>query len=443
MPRTSIALAAAVLEPPARRLRCFRPERAEWRPAPGGEGARDGAGRARRCADHRQARDRRHDRHAVGRRSAGDGQLEPARRLRQRVDRPPQGLQRVRLLPARQLRPVHRPSAVSGRWSRSGNIQGKIRVVRSLPSRTRRRSSSSRHGPQRQVPGARLSPQPRPPGSSTYFSPESTKSPSRRWRRATTFSSTLAAPTRWVSRRRQALAAPSSPSPSPGVRPPTRTSRSTATSRPARRPDPLDKTRQIYHSAQGLAGFRHAFNKDVTLGAGVEYLQSLVAVNAGAAGNVYDSRLNIDALFASKISGGLSLGVGFHAAYDHYPLPGKHDLDTQSTLTPFHLLLQRISRRRLRRPARARPALLSAPTTSAHRRHLARGPRASAPCRDRAACPDDRAARGPGAQPVTHAARRRRRADFCGGRGHARRALRAITRRGSARAERARPRSSA
>ena len=94
----------------------------------------------------------------------------------------------------------------------------------------------------------------------------------------------------------------------------------------------LDKT-QVYHSARLFTGFRHAFNKDVTLSGGIEYLQSLVAVNAGLSGNVYDSRLNFDALFAAKVSGGLSVGFGFHAAYDHYPLPGKHDLDTASTLT--------------------------------------------------------------------------------------------------------------
>jgi hypothetical protein len=90
---------------------------------------------------------------------------------------------------------------------------------------------------------------------------------------------------------------------------------------------------QIYNSTRLFVGFRHAFNKDVTLGAGVEYLQSIVAVDAGTAGDVYDSRLNFDALFASKISGGLSLGLGIHAAYDRYPLPGKKDLDTASTLS--------------------------------------------------------------------------------------------------------------
>lgn len=90
---------------------------------------------------------------------------------------------------------------------------------------------------------------------------------------------------------------------------------------------------QAYHSARVYAGFRHAFNEDVTLGGGVEYLQSLVAVNAGTPGNVFDSRLNVDALFAAKVSAGLALGVGFHGAYDRYPLPGKKDLDTASTLT--------------------------------------------------------------------------------------------------------------
>jgi hypothetical protein len=90
---------------------------------------------------------------------------------------------------------------------------------------------------------------------------------------------------------------------------------------------------QIYHSARVFTGFRHAFNKDVTFGGGIEYLQSLGAVNSGVAGDVYDSRLNIDALFAAKVSGGLSVGLGIHAAYDRYPLPGKKDLDTATTFT--------------------------------------------------------------------------------------------------------------
>jgi hypothetical protein len=94
----------------------------------------------------------------------------------------------------------------------------------------------------------------------------------------------------------------------------------------------LSKT-QTYHSARLFAGVRHAFNKDVTLSASAEYLQSLGAVSTGYVGSVYDSRLNFDALFAAKVVGGLAFGVGFHAAYDHYPLPGKVDLDTATTLT--------------------------------------------------------------------------------------------------------------
>ena len=89
----------------------------------------------------------------------------------------------------------------------------------------------------------------------------------------------------------------------------------------------LPKT-QVDHSTRVFAGYRHAFNKEVTLGAGVEYLQSIVAVQG-----IYDSRLNFDALFAAKVGGGLSVGLGFSARYDRFPLPGKQDLDTASTLT--------------------------------------------------------------------------------------------------------------
>jgi putative salt-induced outer membrane protein YdiY len=79
------------------------------------------------------------------------------------------------------------------------------------------------------------------------------------------------------------------------------------------------------HSARLFAGFKHAFNKEVTFSTGLEYLQSVV-----------DStryRLNYDALIAAKLGGGLSLGLGFSARYDHDPLPGKVDLDTATTLS--------------------------------------------------------------------------------------------------------------
>jgi hypothetical protein len=89
-------------------------------------------------------------------------------------------------------------------------------------------------------------------------------------------------------------------------------------------PELLDKTKTD-HSSRLFVGARHAFNEAVTLGGGVEYLQSFV-----------DSaryRLNFDALLAAKVGGGLSVGAGFSARYDNAPLPGKADLDTATTLT--------------------------------------------------------------------------------------------------------------
>ncbi len=86
----------------------------------------------------------------------------------------------------------------------------------------------------------------------------------------------------------------------------------------------IDKTK-IDHSTRLFAGFKHGFNKEVTLTTGVEYLQSVV-----------DStryRLNFDALIAAKVGAGLALGVGFSARYDHDPLPGKEDIDTSTTVS--------------------------------------------------------------------------------------------------------------
>lgn len=89
-------------------------------------------------------------------------------------------------------------------------------------------------------------------------------------------------------------------------------------------PQLLDKT-QTDHSTRLFAGFKHGFNKEVTLATGLEYLQSVVETTR--------YRLNFDALFAAKVGGGLALGVGFSARYDHAPLPGKEKLDTASTLS--------------------------------------------------------------------------------------------------------------
>ncbi len=86
----------------------------------------------------------------------------------------------------------------------------------------------------------------------------------------------------------------------------------------------LDKT-LTDHSARGFLGLRHAFNDAVTFQAGAEYLQSLVDTDR--------RRVNFDALFASQVGGGLSLGVGFGARFDNAPLPGKKKLDTATTVS--------------------------------------------------------------------------------------------------------------
>jgi putative salt-induced outer membrane protein len=86
----------------------------------------------------------------------------------------------------------------------------------------------------------------------------------------------------------------------------------------------LDKT-ATDHSIRAYLGFRHAFNKEVTLSNGIEYLQSFI-----------DSkryRMNYDLLFAANIWQGFALGAGFNARYDNQPLPEKEKLDTQTTLS--------------------------------------------------------------------------------------------------------------
>jgi hypothetical protein len=120
------------------------------------------------------------------------------------------------------------------------------------------------------------------------------------------------------------------------------------------------------HSGRLFGGFQHAFNKEITLNAGVEYLQGFGG-NGGAVANAPSgfylvdanpsnamlamdtakmlnpihnpsisttgSRVNINLLLAAHIVGGVSLGVGFQAKYNSSPLPGKVELDTASTLT--------------------------------------------------------------------------------------------------------------
>jgi putative salt-induced outer membrane protein YdiY len=87
---------------------------------------------------------------------------------------------------------------------------------------------------------------------------------------------------------------------------------------------PLSKT-ETDHSARLFFGFKHAFNKEVTFATGIEYLQSFVEATR--------ARVNYDALFAANVGGGLAIGLGFSARYDHAPLPGKEELDTATTVS--------------------------------------------------------------------------------------------------------------
>jgi putative salt-induced outer membrane protein YdiY len=86
----------------------------------------------------------------------------------------------------------------------------------------------------------------------------------------------------------------------------------------------LDKT-ATDHSTRVYAGLTHAFNDNVNLTTGVEYLQSVI--------HATHYRINFDALFAAKLGGALALGAGFSARYDHAPLPDKKRLDTVSILS--------------------------------------------------------------------------------------------------------------
>jgi hypothetical protein len=86
----------------------------------------------------------------------------------------------------------------------------------------------------------------------------------------------------------------------------------------------LDKT-QLDHSTRLFAGVKHAFNKEVTVSSGLEYLQSVVETKRW--------RLNYDLLFAANVGAGLAVGLGFQARYDHSPLPTKEKLDTSTTLS--------------------------------------------------------------------------------------------------------------
>lgn len=106
-------------------------------------------------------------------------------------------------------------------------------------------------------------------------------------------------------------------------------------------------TSDTIHSSRLFAGFHYAFNKEVQLNLGLEFLQGFggsgggnPAIPPGFSAATVDavpisltaSRLNLDALLAAHVGAGLSIGVGFTAKYNSAPLPGKVDLDTSGTL---------------------------------------------------------------------------------------------------------------
>jgi putative salt-induced outer membrane protein YdiY len=127
------------------------------------------------------------------------------------------------------------------------------------------------------------------------------------------------------------------------------------------------KPNDSIHSGRLFAGYLHSFNKEITLTAGLEYLQGFGG-NGGAATqapagyflvdsaseqtiendtgmtppinpihnpsiSTTGSRVNFNALLAAHLVGNVALGIGFQAKYNSAPLPGKVDLDTASTLT--------------------------------------------------------------------------------------------------------------
>jgi putative salt-induced outer membrane protein len=86
----------------------------------------------------------------------------------------------------------------------------------------------------------------------------------------------------------------------------------------------LEKT-DTDHSARAFLGLRLAFNKDVTLSNGLEYLQSIIDAKR--------YRFNYDILLAANIWNGLAFGAGFSARFDNQPLPDIRKLDTSTTLS--------------------------------------------------------------------------------------------------------------
>jgi putative salt-induced outer membrane protein len=92
----------------------------------------------------------------------------------------------------------------------------------------------------------------------------------------------------------------------------------------------LDKTKTA-HSGRLFAGYNNALNESVTFKTGLEYLQGLDETKSW--------RLNWDAALTSKIGGNFSLATTFSLRYDHNPLPGIKNTDTQSAVSLVYSLL--------------------------------------------------------------------------------------------------------
>jgi len=98
--------------------------------------------------------------------------------------------------------------------------------------------------------------------------------------------------------------------------------------------DPPIHRKVADHSMRAFVGLKHAFNKEVTLATGLEWLQGFVKSTEDHLD--FDTRLNFDALLAANLGAGLAIGVGFTALWTDNPLPGKTGLDTTSTVSVIY-----------------------------------------------------------------------------------------------------------
>jgi hypothetical protein len=119
------------------------------------------------------------------------------------------------------------------------------------------------------------------------------------------------------------------------------------------------------HSSRLFAGFSQAFNRDVSLNLGLEYLQGFGGSGANPPGtpsgyaacsaampagqtsplcldpvtiSLKSARVNFDALLAASVGGGFSVGFGYSLKYNSEPLPGKVDVDMSGTFNLIYAL---------------------------------------------------------------------------------------------------------